>query len=159
MTIAVAADTGESFAWALVLRVSVPGAPQPKERPRFGGGRARTPERTAAWEALAALHLRNGRGRAEVLSEPVRVVVRAVGKRPIRRPERVRPEVWGTGARAWRIGQADIDNIVKISLDAVTLAGVWTDDNLVVSLEAVSMYASAKEGPCVEIEIWRLANG
>lgn len=132
-----------------LLRLSIPGEPVGKGRPRAaviaGHARLYTPSNTAAWEGKAATLARNAWGSGP-LDEPVAVTVRAVAVRPQRLLRRKDPE-----GRLWRTSKPDLDNCIKAVLDALVNAGVLRDDVLVVSLVAQSLYTARDEGPCVEV--------
>lgn len=89
-----------------VVRVVHEGQPERKQRPRFGRGRAFTPEQTEraetalAWAIRAQLHGRMFTGNVAVLATFYR-------------------------SNRQRI---DADNLMKLVLDAGTRAGAWRDD-------------------------------
>lgn len=124
----------------------VPLPPHGKERPRFANGHTYTPKRTADWEEACAFCARAAK--LPRLVGPLAVQVAAV----MRRPKSLRCE--GRSAAPVR---PDIDNVVKIVLDALTYkrgsdAG-WFDDAQVTELRAWKHYATRNEAPRVEVWI------
>jgi len=148
----------------MILRISIPGQPVGKGRPRasirgFGTARAHiamhTPKKTATWEASAEWALRGAWLGRESLNHPVAVTVWAVGRRPQSqvpsdRKLAAHPEL---GLRMWRPTKPDVDNVIKAALDALVNAGVLRDDVLVVDVRGLSLWASIAEGPKVVIEV------
>jgi len=99
------------------LTFRVPGLPRPQPRPRFNSktGRVYTPDTARRWrEAVAWAALG-----AKVNPRPFEgaVDVRLAFTLPDNR-------------------KCDLDNAIKVVLDAMTEAGVWRDDNQVVELHA-----------------------
>jgi len=136
-----------------ILRVTIPGPPVGKGRPRLstagGFARAYTPAKTASWERAAAVLARDAY-RGAPLDVPLVLVVRAVAARPKRLLRKCDPD-----GRIWRTTKPDADNVAKAAGDALTMAGVLRDDAFVVRFEAESLYAARTEGPCVELELYR----
>lgn len=125
--------------------VIIPGQPLAKGRARSGRGHHYTPEKTRSWEAFAAYLMRD-QHQGPPLDVPVRVRVTAVGKRPKRLMRRKDPE-----SRIWRAAKPDGDNVLKAVCDAMTKAGIVTDDARIVDKRVVSLYAAKHEAPCVEV--------
>ena len=146
--------------------------PRGKGRPVFtrATGSARTPEATRAWEHEAAHQLRERHGVLgyigmhdvtypwDVMHALLEVEVRAFHRYPTSRPKWAEARAW----RAWRSSQAqripatsrhDLDNIVKITLDAMQIARVIDNDRSVVSIVAGSYYAFDTEEPRVEVTV------
>lgn len=65
---------------------------------------------------------------------PVRVILHFAVPRPRSAPKRRR--TWPTGARS-----GDVDKLARAALDALTDAGIWTDDARVVELIVTKDYA------------------
>jgi Holliday junction resolvase RusA-like endonuclease len=131
----------------------VPGKPQPKRRPRFGGGHVRTDKRTKAFEqgvSIAAHQAMGGRS----LAIPVAVSVEALFARPKTRPDRVPVDWWRTDGRVPRPSTPDADNILKAILDGLqlalptsagTLGPALADDSWVTELSCRTMYAGTAD--------------
>ncbi len=116
----------------MILSFTVHGAPVPKGRPRFGGGRTFTPARTAAYErlvkaaAVEALAQLGAWSRDNVAGYSVRVAV----------------------YRARRSG--DLDNFIKAATDP--LNGVaFDDDRRIVELRGLLLLD--REDPRMLIEV------
>ncbi len=151
----------------MILDIKVPGKPVGKGRPRFAKAgrfvRVYTDEKTATWEDRAARAMRiayvDGHGLASPLDEPVTVTVAAVCKRPGSRPAWMTGEAWRArwkdGARVVCCSKPDVDNVAKAVMDALTLAGVLTDDTRVVRLAATKEYAAAGEQEHVAVTVRR----
>lgn len=133
-----------------MIDVTIPGRPQPKERPRFGKGVVRSGARTSAWEKGAALILRNAAPPGP-LTEPCRVVVDAYWLRPKRRPKHAWLPEWKLGVALYRPSIPDADNVLKAVLDAGNLAGIWTDDAIVVEATVRKWYAAKGEDARVRV--------
>jgi Holliday junction resolvase RusA-like endonuclease len=80
--------------------------------------------------------------------EIVDVEIVAVFPRPKRLLRKKDPE-----CRIWHGSKPDIDNVAKCVLDAMVMAGVIRDDSQVVSIRAVSVYASKLEGPGLHVRM------
>lgn len=137
-----------------ILKVTIPGQPVGKGRPRLttrgGFARAFTPAKTRAWETMAAALIRAAPAPWNLPTDkPVRVLVEAVGQRPKTLLRKKDPE-----GRLWRPTKPDIDNVGKAVMDALVLAGFLKDDVQVVELTARSLYAAKGEEPHVEMTVW-----
>jgi len=139
--------------------------PRGKGRPVFtrATGTARTPERTRAWEHEAAHQLRDqheadGAGAAlDVRWTLLHVGIQAFYLRPKTRP-------WWAPAHVWKEASEgkphlpactryDLDNVVKIVLDAMQIAKVIENDRAVVKLEASAFYAHPGEDAGVIVTV------
>lgn len=129
----------------------IPGAPIGKGRPRATtmGGHVRlyTPKRTADWERSSAFIMKN-EWRSAPLDQVCQVSIVAVFPRPKRLLRKKDPS-----HRLWHSSKPDIDNVCKSVLDSLVMGGVIRDDTQVVDLNAMSVYASKTEGPCVEVRL------
>lgn len=56
---------------------------------------------------------------------------------------------------AWAVKKPDIDNALKVVLDALTDIGYWTDDALVVAIDARKTVAGNGEDPGATISVYR----
>lgn len=128
------------------LTFTVDGAPVPQPRPRIstwgGRGRAYTPKGHAVTAFRHSVAIRAAMAakaaRWEAQEGPVEVEVACWFQRPpshlnaAGEPRKAAP--------AWPV-KADVDNLAKAVLDAVTDAGViWDDDNQVVRLVVTKAY-------------------
>ena len=139
--------------------------PRGKGRPVFtrATGTARTPERTRAWEHEAAHQLRqqheqDGLGVAlDTRWTLLHVGIEAYYVRPKTRP-------WWMPAHIWKAAREglphlpactryDLDNVVKIVLDAMQIAKVIENDRAVVKLEASAFYAHPGEDAAVSVTV------
>ena len=138
--------------------------PRGKGRPVFtrATGSARTPETTRAWEHEAAHQLREQHavktGRffvpCDEMSPLWEVEVRAYHQRPRTKPAYLPRALWALpDYRLHATSRHDLDNIVKITLDAMQLARVVGNDRCIVSIVAGSYYAFATEAPRVEVTL------
>lgn len=133
-----------------VWRITVPGKPVPKGRPRATKqGRIYTPRETVTAEAWVRMCCVDQVGRP-CTTGPVRVRVEAVVPYPANPRDRRAAEE----GRKQPTSRPDLDNTVKLALDA--LNGIaWADDSAIVSLEAVKRYGPAG---CLVIQ-WQAAPG
>lgn len=123
--------------------IVIAGEPVAKGRPRFGGGRVYTPQKTKAYEEKIAQAARDAG--AVVLDGPICLTLRCYF--PFSGAARRRGDVY-------HIKRPDIDNIIKIVGDA--LNGIaWKDDSQIVSVLAEK---GLSEYPRLEIE-WHKENG
>lgn len=137
--------------------------PRGKGRPVFtrATGSARTPETTRAWEHEAAhqlreQHLSHCGGRYYIPcneSAPLwEAEIRAYHPRPKTRPPYIERALWGLPEyRLPATSRHDLDNVVKITLDAMQIARVVQNDRCIVSIAASSWFAWGTEQPRVEV--------
>ena len=151
--------------WEEVLRVTIPGQPIPKGRPRFAvrgrGVKTYTDPKTKAFEKLVARCVGSSpqlRGMRRPICgnapTPARVDIVAVFQRPVSMMRRKdAPGLVPMGRRP------DIDNGAKSVLDWIGLANnlIWDDDGQVCCLRADAYYAEKGQGPRTEIVIYREA--
>lgn len=136
--------------------------PRGKGRPVFSRatGSARTPETTRAWEHEAAHQLREQHSR-DGMTAPLdgihplwEVDVTAYHPRPKTRPAYIPREVWKVPAYSLPAStRHDLDNIVKITLDALQIARVVENDRCIVSINAGSFYVAPGEEPRVDVAL------
>ena len=120
----------------MILRFTVPGEPVPKGRPRFatvaGHARAYTPAATRSHEVWVRLHaIEAMAGLAGFpLDGPLRVRLDFYLRRPPSRRKRdTLPD-----------RKPDLDNLVKSTLDGLSLAMVFVGDSRIVELHARKLY-------------------
>lgn len=136
--------------------------PRGKGRPVFSRatGSARTPETTRAWEHEAAHQLREQHHRDGTTApldniHPLwEVDVTAYHPRPKTRPSYIPREVWKLPTYSLPAStRHDLDNIVKIVLDAMQIARVIENDRCIVSINAGSFYVAPGEEPRVDVAL------
>lgn len=123
--------------------------PTPKGRPRCGkGGRVFTPQKTRDAEALIANAIREFIMENEITpfskEEPLRVNLRLMCKRPKSK---------GKGDIIPKTTKPDLDNYIKLVLDAANDTGLWDDDSQVVEILAQKVYCADYLEPCVCFEV------
>jgi len=137
---------------ATVRRVTIPGEPIGKGRPRasvIGGHvRMRTPVKTARWEAFAAETIRLQWRPVEPERGPVCVSIVAVFSRPKSKTWKTKPM-----PRYPHVGRPDADNIIKAVCDALEKAGAVHNDSQVWSLRAEKWVAAGDEQPHVAVTL------
>lgn len=115
----------------LILELSVPGEPCPKERARTGKGRVYTPSKTLNAERTLQLLF---------LSAGIRT--------PIDSPMVVDVDFFMGNKR-----RVDLSNLVKLLEDAAN-GVVWVDDSQVIGLFATKLVD--KERPRTELRVWKV---
>jgi Holliday junction resolvase RusA-like endonuclease len=131
--------------------------PRGKGRPVFSraSGSARTPQTTRAWEHEAAHQLREQHTHDGTWDGgwPLwEVDVTAYHRRPKSRPAYIPKSLWSLPAYSLpATSRHDLDNIVKIVLDALQIARVIDNDRCIVSINAGSYYAAAHGEERVEV--------
>lgn len=124
----------DDFQATVICRLTVPGDPTTKGRPRLVKGHVVTPTRTKRWEEYIRWHLRAGYPNLEPNA------THSLGIRL----------AFYTSTRQRR----DIDNLAKLVLDALN-GGVWRDD-----FQVEEMHARVQRGTVdarTEIEVYTLA--
>jgi len=107
------------------------------------------PASTAQWEDNAAGLFAVAWHGLDPLTQPCRLTVRAVAKRPQRLCRKKDP-----AGRIWRTTKPDLDNVVKAVCDALVRARVIIDDTHISALHScASLYAAKEQDPCVEVEL------
>lgn len=146
------------------LAIVVPGTPVGAARPRVvrnqGRVRAFMPDDHTAWESRATLLARAGWRGLSPLDEPVRVELVAWHSRPQRLRRRADPrEAMAACCKP------DLDNVLKLAMDALVKAGVLVDDTRVVTLTASRFYlpigadGEDTEPERVAVSVWRTTDG
>ena len=141
-----------SHAWTC----TIPGQPVGKGRPRVvragTGMRAFTPERTARWEAGAALVLRS-EWAGPPLEAPDRLHIEAVFARPERLVCRHKRACQCDPGRQPHRARPDSDNLAKTVGDSVVQAGVVVDDARIPDWSIAKRYAAQGEAPHVLVRL------
>ena len=136
----------------MVLRFTVPGAPQGKGRPRIGkvGQHARmfTPQKTVAYEGMVAHAAQLALAGGPLLDGPVGANVFL--DCPVPASWSDKKQRMALSGEMLPTSKPDCDNVVKAIFDG--LNGVaWRDDVLVVDLRVRKRFAAT---PCVRVEVW-----
>jgi Holliday junction resolvase RusA-like endonuclease len=132
-----------------VAKFFVKGAPKAQARPRFrscGNGRkiVYIPAAVQAWKKTIALCAAVNRPKKLNISNSMIVEVNFWMPRPKKNNNK---------NNAQHIIKPDIDNLVKVVLDALTLAKYWVDDSQVICLNASKIYAPQGSPPGVKVKI------
>ena len=135
--------------WAYTL----PMTPMGKQRPRVARGRAYTPKKTEVWTRDATRLLRAAWRTQPYVKTPLCVELVAYFPRPKSRPRYIPKEEWKSGVSLHKITTPDTDNIAKIVLDAMTRAGIFQDDALVVEQPTAKRLCSTDAGDTPRVEI------
>ena len=126
-----------------MLTVTVPGAPQPKGRPRFArvGGfvKTYTPSKTRAYETIVALEGKVAMKGRLPLEGALRVAIEAY--MPIPKSTSKKDLALMAEGKIHHTKKPDVDNIGKLCGDA--LNGIcWVDDSQIVQLTIAKMYSN-----------------
>jgi Holliday junction resolvase RusA-like endonuclease len=109
--------------------------PVAKGRPRFTKtGRTYTPKKTKEATDVIAKKIKENRGEQ-------------IGKRPVS---------LGKGDKVLKTTKPDVDNYLKLVMDACNQSGVWEDDSQVVEVLAQKWYCADYQEPEIQIQISRL---
>lgn len=149
----------------LLIEVEIPGSPVGAARPRVTARGTFMPPRHREWESRASTLARRAYGGREAYRGPVAVDVEAQVRRGKNRTPR---ELGGTQTRAeqavedsggiaWCATKPDLDNVVKLAIDALVKAGVLADDTQVVQLGSSKVWAPPLDGGRVMVRVWALA--
>lgn len=137
----------------LLAKFEVFGTPAPQGSKRHvGGGRmVESSKKVAPWRTDVVWAWRNS-GLAEgwsAIMHPILLDVTFSLKRPVSAPKRItRPAKY-----------PDLSKLIRSTEDAMTTAGVYADDALIVECRARKVFAGSAEGlhvPGAVIEIWGL---
>ena len=139
-----------------MTRITIPGPLQGKGRPRFDrrSMHAYTPERTRAYEERIRMAWIASGG--QKLDGPVSMRIVAMQALPSRATRAMR-EAAGRG-EIWPIRKPDLDNIIKIALDALN-GLAYADDTQVTRIDAIKAYAPAGQDSGLIIDIGGIASG
>lgn len=129
-----------------MLQVTISGKPQSMPRPRVSkyGSYIPRSKKAALDTVIAWLKTAKELQNWTCTDQPVHVSIQFVHNRP--------KKLAGTG-RVPKGTRPDIDNLAKFYLDALTKAGIWTDDSLVCSLVLTDFYGTIHEKAHVVIQI------
>lgn len=135
---------------AITLRVfGIPkGSPRPR-RSKSGG--VYVPPQADDWKSCVRAAVRHGFPRPPQLRGPIRLSVQYIVKRPKKGKRKAAPceptgaiitieEIQGDD---WVVTKPDLDNIDKATMDALTEAGAWIDDNQVCDKRTAKTYGGA----------------
>lgn len=135
----------------MIYRVTIPGEPVPKARPRLGrNGRTYTPAKTLAWERAAAWSIRQSIPESG-LNESLELVVDVYCSRPKAHSKRRRL------AREIKPTKPDADNYGKAVCDALEKSGVIVNDSRIWSLTVRKWWTGSQDEPRVEVVLTRSA--
>ena len=140
------------------VSVAIPGRPVAQGRPRgtARGGFVRfyDPKQSKAWKESAAVWMRQAmRGRA-LLDGPLAVGMLIVFPCP-KSDYRKRAPM----PRRWHISKPDVDNVVKIVLDAANLS-IWLDDSQVCRFDWIEAVIGAQDEMArVELTVCPITEG
>ena len=150
------------MSWQECLRVTIPGKPVPKGRPRAVFRRNKvqmfTPQATKDYEKKVALVVGSGthfRGKERPLcgiDKPVRLDVVAIFPRPLS----MHRKSFGDGLLP-HAKRPDLDNVVKAIADGIDkLNGlVWKDDGQIQCIRAESWYAERDQPARTLVVVYR----
>ena len=135
----------------MVLNVFIPGLPVPKQSFRFGKGGGWQPARVKQYQRrahfAAASAMREQGWRRVQEGHPVKVVLVFVYPLP-KATKKAARKTW-----VYRTGRPDVDNLAKGTLDSLSAAGVWDDDQQVAVLHIIKTNAPrGEEGVRVYVE-------
>lgn len=140
------AGTAAPAALADPIKITLPGEPRGKGRPRFGNGRTYTPDATRRYEdALRKVASEEARGRRP-MEGPLSVSIEA--RMPIPTSWRIRAKEAARAGDVRPTGKPDADNLMKV-IDALN-GIVWRDDSQIVEARVVKIYS---EKPALVIDV------
>lgn len=136
--------------WVLIHQDTITGDPKPMGRPRFGKGRAYMPKSTID----ARDHVQHSLTRTLpdldiVLEGPIALELAFIHSRP----KRLQAKRHSDG-RILKTTRPDIDNLIKLVLDALQLTDIIEDDKQIVRICATDYYAARHEQPHTHYQIY-----
>lgn len=142
-----------------MIKLIIPIEPKPQTRPKFSKFGTYEDPKMKAWRKSCA-YLVKSLWQGEKLEGPLKVSVsfymkapQAISKKPT---PRAKPKTWESYDRFVNEQiphdkKVDLDNLIKSLFDSITNAGnVWTDDGLVVAIDAKKVYSP---NPRIEVQI------
>lgn len=124
--------------WTLKQCGIIPIAPKAMGRPRVTKFGAYTPKQSKDYLKCCIDHLQT-QWQNDTLGGAVKLVVVFVHPRP----QRLKNE----GPRVAKTTKPDVDNLLKMFMDACSYAKIWRDDNQVVEVTASDYYGASYEAP------------
>jgi Holliday junction resolvase RusA-like endonuclease len=132
----------------VVIELTIPGRAIPKERPRFGQGQAYTPPATRMFEAEVRRYGRYAMGDREPVSGPLLLHVVFWMDRGAKTPPGLIHPI--------APGYADTSNLLKAIEDGLQSRpgdpGVFTDDKLIVGINAWKAFTDLEPGTYIRLE-------
>lgn len=137
------------------VSITIHGPLQGKGRPRFprGGGKPYTPEPTRRYEAMIQVEWLLTHGKR--MDGPLAVRIIAYQALPKRASKLLRAAA--ERGEIWPIRKPDIDNVIKIALDALN-GYAYKDDTQIVRIDAEKRYTQYDESR-LEITVGRVDDG
>ncbi len=137
-----------------LFRLTIPGDPVPKGRPKFavigGHGRAYTPKKTRLYEEAIRIQARAAGIKLLDPAMPVVCEIKAYLKYPQSLPAATRKAIEAGDDGEPVVRLPDVDNICKAAIDS--LEGIAWRDQQIVELRASKHYSA---NPRLEIAAWR----
>lgn len=133
------------------IQFTVPGRPQPKQRPRICQGHTYTPKETAEYEERVLLAAK----KAKVIPQsPIEqtIKVQLLFYMPIPKSWKKQKQEAAKEGAIYPISRPDVDNLAKSILDACNNV-IYTDDSIIADLTISKRYGTE---PRAEITITKL---
>ncbi len=138
----------------MTYTVSIPGEPRGKGSVRVGRWGAYKDERTENYMATCIMAMKAELKDAPPISDPTIVVISAFIRRPKALIPKDKSRVEQPPSKPFYAPvKPDLDNLSKSICDALTQAGVITDDSRIVKLSLNKFYVSVGENPQVIVSV------